>query len=113
MVQLDKANAAFCQAACQNAVAGKRAIPRLTTIQVQCFLGLIARIHQLRNTRLHLKRQLKLRDSRRDFRVMHDRVLLAIERIDRIDVRPLLLATDTRWIAEIENRIPLPRNWTP
>ena len=101
VVKLDETHAALGEPAREQAVGGKRAVARGATVELEGARIFAAQVRELRHARLHLERQLVLRDARRDLGVMHEGVVLAVERDDRVDVGALLRARDATGVVQV------------
>ena len=85
MIKLDKPHPALGQSPGEQTVAGKGAIARLATIEVQRLGGFAGNVHQARYTGLHLEGHLVLRDARGDFRIARQWRLQIVERLHGVD----------------------------
>ena len=108
VIQLNKANSSFHESSCQETISSKRSFLRIFyTVEVQCFLGLSICGHQLRRTRLHLKRHFVSVDSGGNLRIAGLSESLRVEFLDRINNPPLHGLVNAGRIRQIQNRIPL------
>ena len=105
VIQLNEPHAALGQAPGQQAVRGEGAVAGLAAVQIQDVLGLLAGVHQIGNAGLHLEGHLVLRDPRGDFRIVHDGVVLGIDRVGRLHHVLLLVAGDAGRVAQVQHRV--------
>ena len=101
VVELDKTYAALRETAREQAVRGKRTVARRAAVECQGARVLAAQIRQLGHARLHLERHLILRDAGRDLGVVHEGVVLAVQRRDRLHVGTLLRTRNAAGIGEV------------
>ena len=108
VIELDEPHAALGQAPGEQAVAGKRAIAGLCTVQVKNALGFPGNIDQLRHAHLHAEGHLVLRNARDNFRILHGGILQLIELLHSIHNIALAIGIHAIGAFHIENGIALP-----
>ena len=68
-------------------------------------LRLIRRVDQLRHTGLHAKRHFVLADTSVDLRISHGLVPQSVDRINRVDDRPLPFCIHPFRVTDVQHRI--------
>src|SRR5436190_3646490 len=103
VIKLHEPHATFDKAASQEAIHGERWLSGLRPITIERLLRLTRKVHQLGRTGLHPESHFIGGNASRDFRVSRFSQTQAIKLADAVDKTPLVIASDTRRVRQIED----------
>ena len=108
MVKLDETDAAFGEAAGEEAVRGEGAIAGGAAVFLKDAHWLSGNVHEFGDAGLHLVSHLVLGDAGGDFRIVHDVIVMGVDGIDGANEVALLRTAEAGRALEVENGIALP-----
>ena len=107
VIELDKAHAAFGQAAGEKTIGGEGAVHALNAVCVADRARLLREIRKGRKARLHLERHLVLAEAGLHFGIVHPVRLVSGEGSDGVNYVPLHSAADARGVSQVKDGVPL------
>ena len=103
--ELDKADAAFDQAAGEQTIVGERSFARFGAVEFEGLLGFLRKVHQLGSARLHAVSHFERVDASGDLGIADGAEALLVEAAEGFERVPLHFGVDAFGVGKVADRI--------